>query len=264
MFSFRYYEDYSSMYEWGMVGLYLAIAACAYLFAGRGVSIQERVLGMISLVIIVVTPLGSNNYTYQNINNLFVVAPITLYAFVKLFRRRYPAEKRVLYFPWKAMVAVLGGMILLQSVGFHSQFVFRDGMDGTKRDTKAEATAVVKGMYTTETNAEAISRLLSYMAEEKESIGEAIYFGDCPGLTFLTGIPAAIGSSWPDLDSYSVKQFEDELAKLSECPIVIVRDIEKDSAAYLEKREILLDYMNAKHYESVFTNNGYTVYKPQD
>ena len=118
MFSFRYYEDYSSMYEWGMMGLYLALFACVYLFMGKGVSIQERLLGMVSLVIIVITPLGSNNYTYQNINNLFIVAPITLYAFVKLFRRRYSVETRVLHFPWKAMTAVLFAMILLQSAGF--------------------------------------------------------------------------------------------------------------------------------------------------
>ena len=264
MFSFRYYEDYSSMYEWGMMGLYLALFACIYLFIGKGVSIQERLLGMVSLVIIVITPLGSNNYTYQNINNLFVVAPITLYAFVKLFRRRYVAEKRVLHFPWKAMVAVLGGMILLQSAGFHSQFVFRDGMDGTKRDTVVEAPVVVKGMYTTAVNAEEISGLLLYMDGEKEIITEAVYFGDCPGLAFLTGVPAAIGSSWPDLDSYSVQQFDTDLSKLTRLPAIILCNVEKDSAAYLEKKDILADYMNAKHYESVYENNGYTVYMPQE
>ena len=264
MFSFRYYEDYSSMYEWGMFGLYLALAACIYLFAGKGVSIQERLFGMVSLVIIGITPLGSNNYTYQNINNLFVVAPITLYAFVKLFRRRYPVEKRILYFPWQAMTSVLGAMILLQSAGFHAQFVFRDGMDGTKRDTVVEAPEVVKGMYTTGANAAEVSELLLYIEGEKENVTEAVYFGDCPGLTFLTGVPAAIGSSWPDLESYSASQFETELADLTESPMIIVRNIEKDSPAYLEKKDMLWDYMNAKHYENVYENSGYTVYKSQE
>lgn len=264
MFSFRYYEDYSSMYEWGMMGLYLALFACVYLFIGKGVSIQERLLGMVSLVIIVITPLGSNNYTYQNINNLFVVAPITLYAFVKLFRRRYSIETRVLHFSWKAMTAVLFAMILLQSAGFHSQFVFRDGMDGTKRDTVVETPAVVKGMHTTAANAEVISGLLLYMEDNRETITEAVYFGDCPGLAFLTGVPAAIGSSWPDLDSYSVQQFDTDLSKLTKLPAIILCNVEKDSAAYLEKKDILADYMNAKHYESVYENNGYTVYMPQE
>ena len=260
MFSFRYYEDYSSMYEWGMMGLYLALFACAYLLIGKGVSVQERLFGMVSLVIILITPLGSNNYTYQNINNLFVVAPITLYAFVKLFRRRYGAEKRVLHFPWKAMVAVLGAMILLQSAGFHSQFIFRDGMDGTPRDTVLYAPRVVANMRTTQKNAEDIGGLLVFV--ESEESKEAVYFGDCSGLPFLTGIPAAIDSSWPDLESYAVSQFETELENLIEEPLVIVRNVEKESSAYAEKQEILQDYMNAKHYESVYENDAYIVYKP--
>lgn len=260
MFSFRYYEDYSSMYEWGMMGLYLALFACVYLLIGKGVSVQERLFGMVSMLIILITPLGSNNYTYQNINNLFVVAPITLYAFVKLFRRRYAAEKRVLHFPWKAMVAVLGGMILLQSAGFHSQFIFRDGMDGTPRDTMLRTPQVVANMWTTQKNAEDIGGLLAFM--ENETNKEAVYFGDCSGLPFLTGIPAAIDSSWPDLESYAVSQFETELEELGTEPLVIVRNVEKESQAYVEKKEILHDYMSAKHYESVYENNGYTVYKP--
>lgn len=260
MFSFRYYEDYSSMYEWGMMGLYLAFFACAYMLIGKGVSVQERLWGMVSLAIILITPLGSNTYTYQNINNLFVVAPITLYAFVKLFRRRYAAEKRVLHFPWKAMVAVLGGMILLQSVGFHSQFIFRDGMDGTPRDTVLYTPRVVANMWTTQQTAEDIGGLLTHM--EQESNTEAVYFGECPGLTFLSGIPAAIGSSWPDLESYAVSQFEEELGEITGTPLVVVRKVRNESEAYLEKKEILQDYMNANHYESVYENNGYTVYKP--
>lgn len=258
MFSFRYYEDYSSMYEWGMMGLYLALFACAYLLVGKGVSVQERLFGMVSLVIILITPLGSNNYTYQNINSLFVVAPITLYAFVKLFRRRYAADKRILHFPWKAMVAVLGGMILLQSAGFHSQFIFRDGMDGTPRDTMLRTPQVVANMWTTKQNAEDIGGLLVFM--ENQTAKEAVYFGDCSGLPFLTGIPAAISTSWPDLESYAVTQFEKEMRELEETPVVIIRNIEKDSPAYLEKSEILWDYMNAKHYAAVYENNGYTVY----
>ena len=53
------------MYEWGMIGLYLAFVACGYLFFAKGVSEPERLWGMISLVVLCITPLGSNNYTYK-------------------------------------------------------------------------------------------------------------------------------------------------------------------------------------------------------
>ncbi len=264
MFSFRYYEDYSSMSECGLIGLYLALIACGYLLAAKGVSESERLWGMISLVIIVITPLGSNNYTYQNLNNLFVVAPVTVYAFVKCCRRRYKAEQRILHFPWKAMVSVLAIMILVQSIGFHFNFVFRDGMDGTKRDTKMESPESVAGMMTTQKNAEDLGGLLAYleMEKEKQSDAEAIFYGDCPGLPYLSQIPSAIGNSWPDLDSNPVEWMEEELMGLTERPVVVIRKVEPSSDSFVVKKEMLQDYMSVNHYETVYENNGYTVYKP--
>ena len=269
MFSFRYYEDYSSMYEWGMIGLYLALAACIYLFVAKGVSSSEKLWGMLSLVILCITPLGSNNYTYQNLNNLFLTAPITVYAFAKWFRRRYPAEKKVLLFPSKAMVSALALMILIQSVGFHLVFVFRDGMDGTKRNTMIMEPKAVAGMKTTKINAKALSGLLVYMekehdADNSETEIRAVYFGDCPGLAYLLGKPAAIDTTWPDLASYSLTQFEDSLASLEDRPVIIIRNVESDNKVWIAKKEVLQDYMSAKHYESAYENEGYTVYQPQE
>lgn len=260
MFSFRYYEDYTSMYEWGMIGLYLGIVSCIYLFIGKGVSVQERLWGMISLVILCITPLGSNNYTYQNLNNLFLTAPITLYAFVKCFRRRYPEEKRIYTFPWKAMVAVLGGMILVQSFGFHMQFVFRDGMDGTKRDTVLTGNMVTADMKTTKANAENLSGLFLYIQTEKVE-EEAVYFGDCPGLSFLLQKPAAIDSTWPDLDSNSIDWFEKELLTLQDKPVIIMRHTEPSSQSFVRKRELLEEYISENSYMAVYENDGYTVYR---
>lgn len=261
MFSFRYYEDYTSMYEWGMIGLYLAWISCGYLLAGKGVSIQERLWGMISLVVLCITPLGSNNYTYQNLNNLFWVSPVTVYAFVKWFRRRYPKEKQEYIFPWKAMTAALAIMILVQSIGFHTQFVFRDGMDGTKRDTILTEPPVLKGMKTTSANAKNLSGLLTYIQSAKTE-GEAIYFGDCPGLAFLLQKPAAIGSTWPDLDSNSTEWMEQELLTLGEKPVIIVRKIEPSSNSFVQKKELLQDYMSTNHYAVFYENEDYEVYEP--
>lgn len=273
MFSFRYYEDYTSMYEWGMVFLYMSLFACVYLLFGKGVSNSERLWGMISLVVICITPLGSNNYTYQNLNNLFVVAPITVYAFVKLFRRRYQAEIQPLMFPWKAMAAAMGMMILVQSIGFHFGFVFRDGMDGTKRDTVLTAPKVVAGMKTTQENAKNLGGLISYIESQKKfaqseeggaevDLTEAVYYGDCPGLPFLLQIPSAIDSSWPDLDSFAIEQMEENLMELQEKPVIIMRKTKPTSDSFVEKKELLQDYMSARHYEAVYENDGYTVYQP--
>ena len=245
-----------------MIGLYLALAACIYLLFGKGVSVHERVWGMLSLVIICITPLGSNNYTYQNLNNLFLTAPVTVYAFVKLYRRKYPEEKNELMFPWKAMVAALACMILVQSVGFHFGFVFRDGMDGTPRDIEITGATSVTGMRTTKENAEELGGLLAFMETEKTEGVRSIYFGDCPGISYLLQMPAAIGTTWPDLDSNPVAQFEESLLDLEERPVIIIRHIESESPAWIAKKEMLVDYITANQYDVSYQNNGYTVYQP--
>lgn len=264
MFSFRYYEDYSSMYEWGMIGLYLAFAACIYLLTAKAVSSSERLWGMVSLVILCITPLGSNNYTYQNLNNLFLTAPITIYAFVKWFRRRYPSEKTVFLFPTKAMLSALAAMILIQSVGFHFHFVFRDGMDGSPRNTVMKESLSVTGMRTTQKNADALGGLLSYMETQEREERGIIYFGNCPGLAYLLKKPAVIESTWPDLDSNPVSWFEAELKNLKERPLIIIRNTDPTSDSYVEKKELLQDYMSVKHYQTAYENDGYTVYEPQE
>ena len=261
MFSFRYYEDYSSMYEWGMIGLYLALVACAYLLWGKGVSESERLLGMLSFVILCITPLGSNNYTYQNLNNLFLTAPITVYAFVKLFRRRYAREKEVLHFPWKMMVMSLVAMILLQSIGFHAVFVFRDGMRGEKRDTKITGTLTADNMKTNAKNAEELTGLMQYCETEKLTGTEAIFYGDAPGLAFLLRMPSAISTSWADLDSYALSDFDTELQGLTSAPVIIMKKTEAATDTAALKEDILLDFIVSKHYNITYENEGFTVFR---
>ena len=260
MFSFRYYEDYTSMYEWGMMGLYLAIVACVYLFAGKGVSLNERLFGMMSFIIIMITPIGSNNYTYQNLNNLFVVAPVTMYAFVKLYRRRVHPDAKNYAFVWQSTVMVIGVMIFVQTVGFHTQFVFRDGMDGSKRDTKVSANEVVAGMYTTAQNAKDLEGLITCFENNKRQ--EAIYFGDCPGLPFILQMPSAVDSSWPELDSEPIGKLEANLMELEELPYVVIRNIEPSSISFMDKLELLYDFMSVHHYDEVYVNDTYSVYAP--
>ena len=100
-------------------------------------------------------------------------------------------------------------------------------------------------------------------SNEKVEESRVVYFGDCPGLAYFLGKPAAIDTTWPDLDSYSVKQLEDGLANLEENPIIIIRNTEPTSDSYVEKQELLQNYMSTNYYEATYQNDGYTVYQPQ-
>lgn len=261
MYSFRYYEDYSSMYEWGMIGLYLIGIAGIHMFFSKKSSLEEKMFALMTLIIVAVTPLGSNNYTFQNLNNLFLAAPFGFYAFVKLYRRKLEKDVwRQLAFPWKSVIAVLGVMILVQSIGFHSQFVFRDGMDGSPRSYCFEKPSVVEGMYTTEQNGEELSALMEYMEHSGLNQKEVVLYGDCPGLAFLLNMPVAVGSAWPDLDSYSYVAFIQEMENLTSEPVVIMRNTEPYGELATAKREYLMSFLQKNKYQNIYHSEGYDVY----
>ena len=262
MFSFRYYEDYSAMYEWGMFLLYLAWISSIYMLVSVKNSQEEKLMAVLVMVILAITPLGSNNYTFQNLNNLFLIAPCCLYVFVKIYRRKQGTGiLSGLSYPWKCMVAIIGIMILIQSIGFHSQFVFRDGMDGTSREYVIETSKTVAGIRTNVKNGEELSSLLEYVKENRLENQEVILYGDCPGLSFLLKMPFAIGTAWPDLDSYSYDTFVTDLEQLNEMPIVILRNIDTYGEQSAGKKAYLLDFLKQKQYEKVYDNGMYTVHK---
>ncbi|MGN0289431.1 MAG: hypothetical protein ACI4DQ_07410 [Lachnospiraceae bacterium] len=261
MFSFRYYEDYSSMYEWGMLGLFLGWIAAIYMLASIRPSPEEKLWAVLVLVILAITPLGSNNYTYQNLNNLFLVAPFTLYTFVKIFRyRQGDGPLSGLSFPWKAMVAATGAMIFIQSTGFHLGFSFRDGMDGTPRDCLLTSPRVVAGMKTTQENGEALAGLFSYWQERQLEGKTVVLFGDCPGLSYLLNMPFALGTAWPDLDSFSYEAFAEELEGTKEGAVVIIRNKEPGSEVARKKKACLFQWMEKEGYACGYDSNSYSVY----
>ena len=264
MFSFRYYEDYTSMYEWGMIGLYLIWIASIYVLVSGKNSLEEKLWAVITLVITVVTPLGSNNYTFQNLNNLFITMPFAFYTYVKLLRRKAGAGiLGGITFPWKAMTVMLWVVMMVQSIGFHSQFVFRDGMDGTKREYRFTKPGVLAGMNTTRENGEALQSLLAYLEEKGPEHQEIILYGDCPGLSFLLNMPFAIGTSWPDLASYHYETFVQDLEEVKNPPMVIIRNVAAGGKQSVQKKEYLTAFMNRNEYVNIYNNGTYGVYVTQ-
>lgn len=267
MFSFRYYEDYTSMYEWGVIALYLSIAADIYVIAkairnkGKISSdIAEVTMAVISLVIIMIAPLGSNNKLYQNLNNLFLVMPFTVYIVFGWIKWAW-AKRNALSVPFAVMLYALLACILIQSFGFSQNFVFRDGMRGEKRDTLVTGVKSLEGMYTNSENAQALSGLCQYM--DSLNADSMILFGDCPGLTYILDTPSALFSSWIDLDSNPVTQIEKELGELKNddrnIP-VIIRNIEGSAVAYEQKKALIENYITEGGYTMTYSNAHYNVY----
>jgi hypothetical protein len=274
MFSFRYYEDYTSMYEWGMVALYISIVTDFFVLF-RNVKNRKNIekinnshviLAVISLVVIAIAPLGSNNHTYQNLNNLFLVLPLTFGMFFKCTKTTF-GEKKTDGHPITIMLFVLITVIVAQSYGFHLNFVFRDGMRGEKRDTKVEGISSLKGMYTNKKNADELEKVCGYIISGNPD--ELLLYGNCPGLTYVTGIPSAMSSSWSDLDSNPMSLIEADLTELEEKMradkeyrlIAVVRESQSDSVLYTQKKERIEDFLTDNGFVTSLETDGFTVYE---
>lgn len=279
LFSFRYYE-YSSMYYPAvlllLVGIYLAVSTA--LSAAR--SRERRILSVLLLVQIFVTPLGSNNALYPILNALFLVLPFT---FSELWERRKRMEegrRTVLMLP----AGLLCLFVLVQSIGFHLCFAFQDGMDGEKRSMQIETPAKAMGVYTTERNG-ALLEELALCAEELELAGrEAIFYGEIPGLGYFLDMPSALSTYWPDLDSYRMQEFERDMEEVKQSavqgggfPVVFLAaadaaylsgdaeamswlGVDQEKLSQDQKLEELHEFLEENQYEEVFCNAAYAVY----
>ena len=257
----RNYWYYDSVFSAAMMFIIFSIIMCV--IGSLGVlngSKQEQTLAFAALMIILITPIGSNNYTYPVINNLFVAAPISLWIFRRLMQRM--GEKNY-HFPWQAMITMVIVVTLIQGTIFHGKWSFGDGAMGSPLDCYVDIPKVEQ-MVTTEDNADSINELAKALKDNGLTDQKVILFGGVPGLSYIFDMEPAINSVWPDLDSYSLQKLSDELMRLSasgeEQPVIIVGNEMADYAGIQAKYDILLDYITNHDYNKVFENGRFTIF----
>ena len=218
----RNYHYYDSVFQAAMMLVIFAIILSIIGSAGvLNGSKQEQTLAFAILMIILITPLGSNNYTHPVLNNLFIVAPVFLWLFRRLMQRLGEGHYN---FPWQAMITMVIAVLLIQGPIFHYRFAFVDGADGEVRTSRCSIPKV-STMATTQGNAETLDELYASLSYNNLLGKRAIFFGGVPGLAYIFDIEPAIDTVWPDLDSYSIDKFKDQLSKASseeDAPAVII------------------------------------------
>ena len=256
----RNYHYNDSIFQAAMMLVILAIILSVIGSAGvLNGSKEEQTLAFAILMIILITPLGSNNYTHPILNNLFVIAPVFLWLFRRLMQRLGEGHYN---FPWQAMITMVITVVLVQGAIFHYCFAFGDGTDGQKRNSRCSIPKV-SAMVTTEGNAQSLDELYQGLSDNGLLNGKALFFGGVPGLSYIFDLEPAIDTVWPDLDSYSVEKFKDQLKGISEQnsePIVIIGKEMADYANIEEKYNILVDYITQHDYNKVFESDRFTVY----
>lgn len=286
MFNFRYYA-YESMLQWASIFLIISLAVCLFVMFKRGIAQEDKLLMSLVFLLILTTPLGSDNYLYLNFNNLFLAAPAVFYWLWRFLREKGDfavSRFQGSVYPVKAVLVLVLAVTMVQCTGFGFMFVFRDGVNGEKRDTRIESNSVLKGMYTYRENAEAIEEITAYCEKSGLSGRKVVLYGYIPAMSSFLDMPAALSTSWADLNSYSAASMERDIRRivedenLGERPVVLVSaemgawlSEDGEEMGYLgvtadkfegdEKARLVRGLIGELQYQEVFANHKFVIYE---
>ncbi|MCR5507807.1 MAG: hypothetical protein K6F34_03880 [Lachnospiraceae bacterium] len=277
MYNFKFYQKDSAL-QWGAIFLLLSIGVDIWMLFTKQINNDWKLIGMLSLLNILILPLGSNNHIWPILNSLFFIAPVTfwmIYRFVRWGRAYMDETQKVPVFAVKAMSAGVVIAFFAVSLGLCACYVFMDGEDGYPRNRYITDNAVLNGMKTTEWNAAELSELSAFVKTGSEEFSDRnlLLYGNIPGLCYALDRRSALSTTWPDLDSYPVETMEKELEDLSmkiyadsyhpskSAPLIITssRNV-SDTKNAVRKKEMIEQFIADHRYEEIYSNNGYSVY----
>lgn len=259
MFNFDY-SAYFSFYKWITVFLLISILLCVWLLLCKKAEKEHKLWAVFLLVIIFVTPLGSNNGLYPIINNLFLVCPLTL-----AFLWSTVKGTTMNAFVCKSMTIFFCACVAVQSILFGLLFIFHDA---AKEYTCApiRGSASTAGLIASVDKSKDLDLLGGYLTENDLLEKEVILYGNIPALAYIFDLQPAIFSTWADLDSNPVARLEEELTDevlRAKEPLVILHTKEVQvlqSGQEDRKLAAIMDFVEQNGYICAYTSDSYQVY----
>lgn len=234
------------------------------------VSKEEKLTGILVVLVMLVSSIGSSNGNLSSINNLFLVAPYTLWNLYQFIR--YAKEMQIADVPfsaWPAKGVIIGFLFILfvQCKFFGQYFFFIEGQGAQEVVATVENNVILRGIKMHPDRAAWLTSISQYIADNDLKGTEVILYGHLPSLSYYLELPPAF-NSWLCLQSYSVQQMEIDMDKLQkqidnnevEMPIIIT------DAAYImpendPKWELIDTFMKQNGYECTFFNGKFLLYE---
>lgn len=278
MFDFNY-TDYFSMYKWVTVFLLIVIFFCIFLLFSKAERIENKLWAVFLLVIIFITPLGSNNKLYPIINNFFIVAPVFLYLFLDAVRMMQFGKN--IGFACKTVLYGILACVAAQSVLFGIIFVFHDNLVSAEYTLALPMDSPVNGLKTNAFKKEELERLAACLLEYGLLDRKLILYGDIPALSYILDMEPAIYTTWIDLDSNSAIRLEEELGAITakrgaSLPVVIFGEnafhdgenrtegaFLEQGQEYMTKAESINKFLLDNDYQEIYFGVSYHVYIAQ-
>lgn len=270
------YTTYQSVMVWGTCFLMFSILMLFYILCSKKYEPIKRLYAISGLVIIIISPLGSNNALFSNYNNLYLLAPVVLGGiadFVMQYREKGKRDKRNVWsfsaMPIGLVSTLFVLVVLFQTFMFHMFFVFGDAGITGEQKVVVPGNKKLAGIYTTETNAKELGELTAFFEENELREKEYIVWSHSPILYYALDLECAIGHTWPMLDSYTYAEFVGDLADNEEYPIVIYEaqyypDLLTDTEELDDKTYWISELLDEGEYQEVFRNQYYVVCVPEN
>lgn len=275
MFGFDYTTDFFSVYKWVTVYLLVVMIACVWTLFSSKMKEDCKLWAVFLLVMIWITPLGSNNALHPIINNLFLAAPVSVYLLAQCLRTlradtAFRADRR---FVAVSVCATILLCTMIQGILFGYCYIFHDAKASTEQAALSElkCAAAASGLKTTAGKKQAIEGLDSFLYESGLNKKRVILYGDIPAVAYIMDMEPAVFTTWADLDSNSLsllKQDLDALYQNGETPVVILGKEALDIRAQKGNADPKLDAINAfmerLGYEKLYENIIFAVYHVKD
>lgn len=287
------YALYHSMLSPAIVFLMLTMLLAVVNVLFRRIPKEEKLISGLVLLIIILTSLGSNNGVYPSINNLFIAAPFAFWQFWKICMEWKEIKLRKLelsVFPVKAVLSVFLMLVVCQSVGFGTKFVFVETRGATQTEAEVSNNDVLTGVKMNPERAEWLEELTAYVDGQQLQGHEVILYGQVPSLSFYLQMPSAF-NPWSDLRSYTFARMQESMEQVSaelsatlaassdgddvNAPIVIVeknfhetvKDMQANDSNEIDaavlKWSLIADFMEDFGYEMTFDNEKFVVFEMQ-
>jgi hypothetical protein len=266
------FADNFSMYKWVTVYLLVVIILSIWAIVAKRVNDDLKLWSVFLLVTIFITPLGSNNGLYPIINNLFIVAPISILLISEFYKKVLSTINKDTAFAVKSTITCVMMCVFIFSLLYGINFIFHDYNDtGSKRvGISLKCDSAANGLLTTYDKKESLESLDTFLYENGLNDRKLIVYGDIPALSYILNMESAIYTTWGDLDSNSLSRLEADLELISEdmsdnYPIIILgtesvdKLTDKSTPAY-NKLIAIEQYIFENNYNKVYENSAFRVY----
>ncbi len=272
-FSIRTYVEYVSDVLGAtsiilLAGIFLSIAGIVFYK-----NTEKKLLNVIFLGVLWVTPLGSNNNMYLAMLNMFLLLPIigmNLHELVCRILKKKKYLGRAAAGLCLLLVTILGSQILI----LETTYVYKDTPE--LKVTKPDS--YLRGMWTSKAQHEELSQLEGYFEENGLKGTYGILYCGAPGLQVVLDLQPVMSSPWPDWYTYTDTSFEngirtgEQLVSEHIYPVVIMSKTYYDifegnvpqEGVYAEmidaKYYMIAKFLRDNAYSAVFQTKNYVVY----